>query len=143
MFQAVGGLGTVLSVGGTVLGGVAANNAAKAEAAQLKAQGKTEFAASQRVAEAERRKKDRVISRARAVGAASGGGQDLNLIGDLEEEGEYNALTAEWEGKERQKGRNAQAAAARYEGKQTLFASFLKAGNTLLDNTPSMRAKYG
>lgn len=139
----IGGLGTVLSVGGTILGGIAANKAAKAEAAQLEAQGKAEFAVAQRKSEAERRRKDLVISRARAVGAASGGGLDLNLIGDLEKEGEYNALVAEWEGKERQKGRNAQAAAARYEGKQGLFASFLKAGSTLLDNSPTLASKYG
>ncbi len=143
-------LGKVAMVGGTLLSSAGAIQAGKQEqaaanyqAAQLEASGKAEMASSQRKALEERRRSDMAISRAKAVGAASGGGQDLNLIGAIEEEGTYNTLVAEWEGKERMSGRNAQAAASRVEGKNARKASVLKAGSTLLDGAYSFMDKYG
>ena len=140
----------VASIGSTVLGtvgaiqqGNAANAAAQYNAAQLEAQGKTEQAVSQREAQEERRQKELKISRARAVGAASGGGLDIPLMGKLEEEGELRALTALWEGDERAAGRRAQAAGARFEGKQAKRAGMIRGAGSLLSGGASFYDKYG
>ena len=134
--------GTVLSSAGAVQAGKAQQAAANYQADQLEASGKAEYAASQRKALEERRRSDLAISRAKAVGAASGGGQDLNLLGAIEEEGTYNTLVAEWEGKEAMKGRNAQGAAARVEGKNARKAGVIGAGATLLEGGYSFLDKY-
>lgn len=144
------GLSTILSTAGSAIGAVgaiqsgnAANAAAQHQAAQLEAAGQTERAIAQREAEENRRQARLMQSRARAVGAASGGGIDLDLAGDIAEEGEYRALTSIWEGEEAAKGRKAQAAAARFEGKQAKKAGYLKAGKTLLSGGASLFEKYG
>ncbi len=161
------GLSTILSAGGAAISGIGAiqsgnaqNAAAQYQAAQLEAAGKAETAASQRKAEEDRRQTRMMQSRARAVGAASGGGIDLELAGDIEADGEYRALTALWEGAEAAKGRNAQAAASRFEGKAAKKAGYLKGaskafsgaaslydslapGKTILSNGRSLLEKYG
>jgi len=161
------GLSTILSAAGTAVGAVGAIQGGKAQqasanyqAAQLEAAGKTERAIAQREAEEDRRQARLMQSRARAVGAASGGGIDLELAGDIAEEGEYRALTSIWEGEEAAKGRNAQAAAARFEGKQAKKAGYLRGASkafsgaaslsdnlapskTILSNGQSLMEKYG
>ncbi len=143
-------LSTILSAGGAAVSGIGAiqsgnaqNAAAKYQAAQLEASGKAEQAAAQREAEEQRRQGRLMQSRARAVGAASGGGVDFELAGDIEEDGEYRALTALWEGEEAAKGRRAQASASRFEGKQAKKAGYLKASKTILGGGASLFEKYG
>lgn len=140
---------TILSAAGSAVGAVGAiqsgnaqNAAAQYQAKQLEASGKAEQAAAQREAEEQRRQSRLMQSRARAVGAASGGGIDLELAGDIEAEGEYRALTALWEGNEAAKGRRAQAAASRFEGKSAKKAGYLKAGRTILGGGSSLYEKY-
>lgn len=135
--------GTLLSSAGAIQAGKQQETAANYQADQLEASGKAEYAAGQRKALEERRRSDLAISRAKAVGAASGGGQDLNLLGAIEEEGTYNTLVAEWEGTEAMKGRNAQGAAARVEGKNARKAGMIGAGSTLLQGASSYYDKYG
>lgn len=143
------GLSTILSAGGAavsavgaVQGGKAQDAAAQYQAAQLEASGKAEQAASQRQAEEDRRQARLMQSRARAVGAASGGGIDLELAGDIEAEGEYRALTSLWEGTEAAKGRRAQAEASRFEGNAAKKAGYLKGGATILGGGSSFMEKY-
>lgn len=151
-------IGTVAMAAGTILGsagaiqqGNAASATANYTAAQLDASAKTERATSQREAINQRMQKDVVMSRARAVGAASGGGLDLDLMGDIEEEGEYRALTALWEGEERAKGRNAQAAGVRASGQfkkraggVRAFSTGLTGFSTILSNAdPTFLEKHG
>jgi hypothetical protein len=143
-------IGTVAAVGGTAvsaLGAVQQGKAAQAssnyQAAQLEATGKTERAVAQRESINQRKQKDLVQSRARAVGAASGGGLDLDLMGDIEEEGEYRSLTALWEGEERATGRNAQAAATRVSGRSKNQAGGIKAFSTILSGGSSFLESYG
>ena len=143
------GLSTILSAAGTgisaigaIQSGKAQNATAQYQAAQLEAAGKAEQATSQREAEEQRRQARLMQSRARAVGAASGGGIDLELAGDIEAEGEYRALTALWEGTEAAKGRQAQAGAARFEGQAAKKAGYLKAGSTILGGGASLYEKY-
>ena len=133
------GIGGVLSIAGSAVSGLGALQAGRAQAAasefqakQLEAAGLAEQASSQRQAQEDRRQKEIVISRARAVGAASGGGQDIPLLGAIEEEGELRALTTLWVGDEAAKGRQAQAAAARFEGKQYKRAGFVRAATGVL-----------
>ncbi len=143
------GLGGALAAGGTILStvgaiqqGNAANAAAQYNAAQLEAAGKAENAAAQRKAEEQTRQKEFALSRARTVAAASGGGQDIALMGAIEEEGTMRSLTALWEGEEAAKGRNAQAAVARFEGSQAKRAGAIKGLSILGEDVGSLYDKY-
>lgn len=134
--------GTLLSSAGAVQAGNAQKSASEFQAKQLKAAGLAEDAAAQRKAEESTRQAEIMQSRARAVGAASGGGVDVALAGDIEAEGEYRSLLSLWEGAEAAKGRNAQASAAQFEGSQAKKAGVLKAGSTLLKGGTSFYEKY-
>lgn len=135
--------GSVLSAVGSIQAGKAQQAASEYQARQLEAQGKAERAASSVEAANEARQKRLVLSRARAVGADSGGGVDLGIIGDIEEEGTYRTLTALWSGEERAKGRKAQAAASRFEGRQYRTAGLLEGIKTLSGGGASFMERYG
>lgn len=135
--------GTAISTVGQLQAGAAEQQAANFQAAQLTQQAQAERASSQAEAQEERRQKELRISRARAVAAASGGGQDFDLLGDLEEDGELRALTALWEGEERARGRKLQAASARQTGRNRKRASIFKTGSTLLQGGASFLDNYG
>lgn len=124
--------GTVLSTVGQISAGRAADSAAKFEARQMEQQAKAEQARASALAAEEHRQKRIALSRAQAVGAASGGGRDFRLEGDLEREGTYRAMTALWEGEERASGRRMQAAATRAEGKAARRAGFISGVSTLI-----------
>lgn len=134
--------GTILSTVGAIQQGKAANAAAQYNAAQLEAAGKAESASAQRKAEEQTRQKELVLSRARAVAAASGGGQDVALMGSIEEEGTLRSLTALWEGDEAAKGRKAQADVARFEGSQAKRAGAIKGLSILGEGAGSLYDKY-
>lgn len=151
MLGALAKLGTagLLQAGGTILGtlgaiqqGNAANAAAQYNAQQLEARGKAENAAAQREAEEQNRQKELMLSRARLVGAASGGGQDIALMGAIEEDGTMKSLNALWEGEEAEKGRKSQAAAERFDGGQAKKAGMLKGLSILGEGTASIYEKY-
>jgi hypothetical protein len=135
--------GTILSGVGTVASGIGAKKEADYTASQLEAQATAERASAQREAIQERKQKDLVISRAKAVGASSGGGVDLNILGKIEEAGEYNALTALWEGEERARGAENQAAATRWGGKRAKLAGFIGAGSDVAAGLARIRQDYG
>lgn len=145
------GIGGILSGAGAAVSGLGAIQAGKQQAAaaefqarQLEASGKAEMAVAQREAQEQRRQKELVLSRARAVAAASGGGQDIPLLGAIEEEGELRALTALWEGDEAAKGRKAQAAASRFEGRQAKKAGYVRGGTTILSSIgQTFQEKFG
>lgn len=132
-------LGTMIMGAGTILSGVAAvkqGNTARAvsnyEAQQLDAQANDEMAAGTREAANESTKTALLLSRARAVGAASGGGMDFEMLGDIGGEGGYRSLTAMWGGVEAALGRRAQAGAVRFEGRQQQAAGRVRGFNTVL-----------
>lgn len=134
--------GTVLSAVGAAQQGRAQQSASNYQAAQLEAAGLTERATAQRTALEQKRQGELAISRARAVAAASGGGQDIPLLGRIEEDSALRQQTAIWEGDEAAKGRRMQAGAARYEGSQYARAGVLRAGTTLLSGGASFWDKY-
>jgi hypothetical protein len=142
-------LGMFLSKAGLVAGAVGQVQAARTETAvadynakQVEAQASAErAAAAQRIKEEDRQGR-LIMSRARAVAGASGGGQDIPLLSSIEEEATYRKYLAWWEGEERAAGREAQAAGLRFEGRQRATARRTDAvggllsgwGRSMLDN---------
>ena len=104
---ALGIIGAIVSGLGSIAAGVAENNNAKYEAAQMEAKAKEEVAASQRDAMAKRREGALASSRAQALAAASGGGAGsdaptiVKLMQGLSSESEYNAQSELYGGRER------------------------------------------
>lgn len=136
-------MGGLVKTVGVIRQGIAEKKSAEFEAKQLVAAGKAEQAASTYRAADDIKQAALVASRARAVGAAGGGGLDLELISDIEAEGQYRSLTSLWEGEEARKGRKTQAAARRVEGKNAQTAGYIGGAATLIDTGTSLYDKYG
>lgn len=96
------GLGTVLSLGGALGSASAMKASAKAESEQLKIKAGQEEAASQKRAALARDKANIMMSRALAVGAASGAGTSgiEGIMADIAGRGEENAQGEIYEGSE-------------------------------------------
>lgn len=139
--------GKVVSGVGTILSAQSQAKALKKEARQLDAQAGTERASSQRAAMEERRQARLAQSRGLALAAASGGGADdptvMNLLADLEGEGEYRALTSLYEGEEQGRSLEAQADARRKEAKNAKRAGWMQGIGTILGAGTSMADRYG
>lgn len=147
---------TVMSVAGSIQQGQAAaaqgkaqqqmmeNIAAAQEAQGLAAQQRAEYvahqqeqmagqerAASQRAAMEQQRQKRVAQSRAQAVAASSGGGAldptVLDIMGGLEDQGNYNALVALYEGESAARNFESQASLTRYEGELAKSSSQIEA----------------
>ena len=144
---------TALAVGSSVLSGIgqiqagkAANSNAKFQARQMEQQAGQERASSQREAIAERRQSAIIQSNAQASAAASGGGATdptvLNITGNIAKEGEYNALSALFQGEEKARGLGLQASATRMEGKQAKKQGMIGGVSTIIGGTASAASKY-
>lgn len=97
--------GQAVSGAGAIIGGVAQYQQAQAQSAQLKWQAKQMkrnakalLAEGYREAALEHKKGDKLRSRATAVMAAQGGGMDTERLADIEQQTDYNALAALYEG---------------------------------------------
>lgn len=134
--------GTILSTAGTIATGQAAKQSADFEAAQIEQRAQAEQATASYRAEEEQRQKRLVQSRARAAGAASGGGVSPMLAGAIEEEGMYRSLVAQWEGDEAAAGLRTQAKARRTEGRARRAGSYIDAGSTLLGGMRTLYDDY-
>lgn len=130
--------GTALDAGGTILSGRAESKQLKSQARQLEAMAGNTRGTAQRSAREERRQAKLASSRALAVAAASGGGATdptvVNIMADLEAEGEYRALAQMYEGEEMARSQQAEALARRKEAKNVKRASYMKAGSTILSS---------
>ena len=128
--------GTAISAGGSLMEGSAAKKSADFQAGQMDRNAIAVEATSQRVAIEERRKAELMQSRARAVAAAGGGTTTGVGVGDIlakiGAEGEFNALSALFEGREKATGMRTQAAGARVSGKAAKKAGQLKALSTIM-----------
>lgn len=86
--------------------------------------------------EEERRLKEHMEGRALAVAAASGAGIDdptmVNLIGDLNAEGEYRILSALYVGQDEAEGLRQQSMNAFREGQYALQAGYMNAAKTVM-----------
>lgn len=157
----------VLMVGGTLLStagqiqqanaaeaqGIAQQQAADYQAEQMRVNAGQERAMSQRRAiEASREKRltqNSLITRAAASGGGTLDGSVVKIMGDLEEEGEYNKGVALYEGEERARDLESGAAIQTYEGEQAKIAGkmrkragYLEAGSTLLSGSSKAYGSY-
>ena len=147
---ATSSVGGAAAAGGTILSTVGAIQAGKSQQAMANYQAKLadkrakeEKALSIKTSRETRRRGRIAASRARAVGAASGGGVDWDLMEDLDEETEIRAMNAIWEGQSRYDDLQAQAGEARARGKAAKKAGYLKAAGTLLGGADNLMYKYG
>jgi hypothetical protein len=134
-------VGTMFAVVGQLKQGKAAKAAGKYQNALAEKRADEERAVASKKSQEMTSRGRLAVSRARAVGAASGGGLDYDLMGDLSEEGTRNSLNAIWEGENAAVNSEAQGAGAIYEGNMKNQASKFKAVTTLLSAADEMK-KY-
>jgi hypothetical protein len=138
--------GTVVSAVNQQNAGIQNKMNADFEAGQMDKQANNELAISQREAEQARRESRYLQSRAQSIAAASGAGATdptvVNLIGDLEQEGEYNAMTALYNGQERANTLRTGGSITRRQGKAYRNAGNTNALSTVISGASSM-ARYG
>lgn len=142
-----GVIGTIVSAGGTIAAGAAQKQSADFQAEQLEQQGMEERAASQRDAQKVRRERDFLLSRSQAVASSSGlGALDetvTDLSGDIVQDAAVSEGMVRYGGEERAKGRRAQAAASRLEGKAAQTGSYFSAAGTILGGVGSFAKSNG
>jgi len=143
----IGLVGTAVSAVGTIAAGSAQKASSEFQAKQLEQQAAEEKAASQREAAKVRKERDFILSRQQAVASASNlGALDetvQDLAGDVAQEGALQEGMVRYGGDERAKGRRAQAAAARMEGKAAQTGSYFSAAGTILGGMGSFAKDYG
>jgi hypothetical protein len=143
----VQGGSTLLGAYSGIQEGKAAERMGKFTARQLRQKATQEVAVSQRLAKKEREKAALVESRARALAAASGGAATdkgvMDIITDIQAQGDVNALTRLAEGIETAKGLELQAEGAEIEGRQAKKAARTRAITGLLGEGVGMAERYG
>lgn len=159
---------TIAAIGGTILSGAGAISSAnaaesraeqqaqimEAEAKQRERMAGQERASMSREIVEKQRNKERVMSRAQTVNAASGTGSldqsFIEIVSDLEREGEYRKDVARYEGESRARDlefgadiNKYEASSQRAQGKAAKRAGYLKAAGSVLEGGASMYKKYG
>lgn len=138
---------SAVSAVGQVQQGNAAKASADFQAAQQEQQAGQQRAAAQRQAIEQRRQSRVLESRARAVAGASGAGVGdptvVNELADIKNVGEFNALTALFQGEESATGLEMAAESARREGAASRQASRINAAGTLIGGAASFYDRYG
>jgi hypothetical protein len=109
-----------------------------AEAKGLTEAGHRQMAATSAEVAEEKRNKERVEGRAIAVAANSGGGVDdptiVNLIGDLNAEGEYRMMAKLYAGSDQAMGLYHQSDIAMREGEMALQQGYANAAKTVMSS---------
>lgn len=130
-----GTIGTALSAGSTIYGGVRGLTSANATAKELKRKGDNELAVAQREAMRRQRETQLVVSRQNAVAAASGAGAtDPSVIATeakTQQEGDYNSMLDMYNGMVSRADLYHEAATTKKEGVGKLLGSFMDAGSTI------------
>lgn len=126
--------------------GKQANRAATKQAEMARQKGVQESAIAYDRARTERSQADSFQSDLLAKASAFGGGTAdksvLDMMVDIDERGEYNALTQIYEGKSRQQDLNYQADLTQFEGRSARRAGNMKAFSTVLDTATSMGSMF-
>jgi hypothetical protein len=139
--------GTVFSAYSQHQGGADQRRLTNFQADQLDYNAGQSKAAAQRNAFEERRKARLVSSRAQAVAAASGSGASdptvLNIMGDITRQGEYNALTALYNGDVQAHDQRFAAQTRRASGAMAQSAADTQALSTVLSGAASLYDRYG
>jgi hypothetical protein len=139
-------LGTAATVGGTILEGVAAKEAAKVEAKNLKTAASDERASSQREAELDRRRTHMILSEQRAKGAASGagtGGTLLDLMASTAAEGDIKGQSVYYQGNARAQGLKDKAAATGYRARADYAGTILDAASQGAEGAYKFKQRRG
>jgi len=139
--------GAAVAVGSTIAQGNIQEQTAAIRAKQLREQGLADQAESQLVAREESKKAEYLTSRVRALTGASGTGFDspnvVDTIGDIDEQGAYNALAALYAGKSSARSKRLAANMAIAEGKSAKTQSRASAFSTILTSGESFASRYG
>lgn len=140
-------VGTVIGAQGALEAGAAAQAEANFKAKQQEMKANEERAVGQRQMFDKQRQTDLTQSRLRAVAASSTGDSTdtgvLNLGGQIESLGEYDALNAMYRGENAARGYEDMATASRLSGENAAKASRWKAAGTLIDGFSSIGSKLG
>lgn len=140
-------LGAGTEAGGSILSGNSQAGELRTQAAQLEANALADRATSQRRASEERRQARLTASRTLAVAASSGAGADdptiMNLMADMEGEGEYRALAALYEGETAARAQEEQAKANRRAASRAKTAAAVKASSSILGAGLSLFDRFG
>jgi len=132
----------VVSAYSAVKAGNAKKKAADDQATILRENADATRAVSQRAAAEEKRNKELAYSRGLAVAAASGGGVDdptvVNILSDINAEGQYRILSRLYSGESAALDMESQASIIQKEGRAARTAGKLKAASTLLSAYGSM-----
>lgn len=137
--------GTALKAVGDISAGRAAAEASATEAAAMQQKANWERATAQHQAERRRQEAERLMSRQRALYAASGGGVGdtaLTVIGNTAAEGDLQSRIDIAMGEERARGIDDQAALRKRSGQAAWRGSLLQAGGTILDGVGKMAGPY-
>lgn len=141
--SALSAIGTAASIGGTILGGITGNQAAKQEAAMRERQAAVERADASRRAEEERRKATLVMSRQTALAATSGAGTQnptiLDIMSETAQRGSYLARSETYGGEDRARGQMDMAAAAKAKGRSQMTGSFFDAFGEGIEGASSFK----
>jgi hypothetical protein len=139
--------GTILQAGGQFAEGAAMRNVAAREAEMYRQVGSNQMAASQREASDIRRKTQLAESRVRAVAAGSGGSSTdagvQDILGEIGEQGEYNAMAALYEGKEAQRQYRQRAALTKKAGQFAFRSGLVSGASTIMQGASSLHERFG
>ena len=135
---------TGFKVGAALFGGSQAKKAGRREGALLRQQAGARRGEGHYAAEEERRQARYIGSRAQAVSAASGAGGTgvVNLLADLDAEGEYRALTRRYSADTEALDLDARAQMAEKGGSAGQSAGYLSAATTLFTEGSEIWDKY-
>lgn len=139
-------IGQGVQAGAKIAGGMSQMEAGKYNAAALEREGTESFAAATRAADERRRETELVISRQRALGAASGAGAGpslLDIIGDTAARGEYQAQSALYTGEAQARKLKDRAKIARWEGRNAFIGSILEGVGGVALGAGKYGAQYG
>lgn len=139
--------GTAIVAGGKIAGGYAQKNALDSAAGELSQEAGQSVAAGIQGAIQDRRRATYVASSARARTAAGGmtttGTSAIANVGEIRGQGEYNALTALYQGADRASELNFKAAGMRQSGSNAVTAGWISGISSVLSGGTSFYDKYG
>lgn len=140
-------IGTVVSAAGTIAAGQARQRAAEYEAKQLDIRAQEERAAAGRQAEQQNRMKRLALSRIQAVSAAGGFSTTdpttMDLMGETDEYGTYQAQMTQYGGESREAGVRAQAESARLSGQAAMQGAMFSAAGTIIGGFANVASGFG
>src|SRR6185369_6194236 len=138
--------GTMRAANAAKAAGIAQQNEANYEAAQLRQNADQQQAAAEQKMIADNKKTDLVLSNARVEAAAGGGSAtDPTVVTNMQTiagEGKYRALTDMYQGNAAAQSLNNQATAKEYSGNIAADAGRTKATSTILSGASSLFNKY-